>query len=174
MVSSPVGDGPWTQPKRRGFPRAGAGRGGAGGTGPYDAPGPPASAAGDPSQDPAELGDDADAESFGIERADRLADPAGEPVVAGRLQGGPGWPGGGERPGRQVQVWPLVDDLRRSPVNELQARVGEHLLGHAGRAPSAADGLAELHQVAVRIAQEAADLRAPVMRLGEEDGAPRL
>jgi len=85
-----------------------------------------------PSDDPAELGDDPDAETLGVQRADRLAHRVGEPLAAGLLQGGPRWPRRGERPHRQVKVWPLIDGLRGSPLNEIQAGLGQHLLSHPG------------------------------------------
>ena len=83
-----------------------------------------------PSHDPAELGDDPDAETLGGQWADRLAHRVGEPLVASFLQGGPRWPGRSERPHRQVKVWPLIDDLRTSPLNEIQAGISKHLLSH--------------------------------------------
>ena len=43
------------------------------------------------------------------------------------LQCGPRRPGRSERPDRQVKVWPLIEDLRGSPLNELKASVGESL-----------------------------------------------
>jgi hypothetical protein len=38
--------------------------------------------------------------------------------------------------------------------------------------PSGACGLADLYQVAIGVAQKAADLRAPVIKRGEEGCAP--
>ena len=64
-----------------------------------------------PSHDPAEPGDDPDAEILGAQWADRLAHRAGELLGASLLQGGPRWPRRSEPPHGQVKVWPLVDDL---------------------------------------------------------------
>ena len=75
---------------------------------------------------------DADADAFDVQRAHRLPHCLGELVIADVLDGWPGRTSGRQRPDGQVKVWQFADDLGRTPVGEFQARVFEHLLGHAG------------------------------------------